>query len=199
MHEQAEDRLRAGLAEGREDAFAALYDRFAGPLHRVAWSLLGSRQDAEDAVQEVFLGLFRSRETIGKVESFRAYLFSALRHAVARLAKRAKTPVLPAGEPPVREPNAAGEIDPEMFRLLEKGLATLPGEQREVLSLKIDGGLTFAEVAAVLGIRPGTAASRYRYAIEKLRAILDAECHEPRTTSNKLAGPGRTDGWAALP
>lgn len=75
MHEQAEDRLRAGLAEGREDAFAALYDQFARPLHRVAWSLIGSRQDAEDVVQEVFLGLFRSRETIGKVENFRAYLF----------------------------------------------------------------------------------------------------------------------------
>ena len=187
MHEQAEDRLRAGLAEGREDAFAALYDQFARPLHRVAWSLIGSRQDAEDVVQEVFLGLFRSRETIGKVENFRAYLFSALRHAAARLATRAKTPVLPAGDPPARDLNAEGEIDPEMFQLLEKGLAALPREQREVLSLKIDGDLTFAEVAAVLGIRPSTAASRYRYAIEKLRAILDAGCHEPRTTSNKLA------------
>jgi len=187
MHEQAEDRLRAGLAEGREDAFAALYDRFGRPLHRVAWSLLRSRQDAEDAVQEVFLGLVRSRAAIGKVESLRAYLFAALRHAAARLAARAKTPVLPAGDPPARDLNAQGEIDPETFQLLERGLAALPGEQREVLSLKIDGGLTFAEVAAVLGIRPNTAASRYRYALEKLRAILEAGCHEPRTTSTKLA------------
>src|SRR5271155_116918 len=111
MHEQAEDRLRAGLAEGREGAFAALYDRFGRSLHRVAWSLLGSRQDAEDAVQEVFLGLVRSRATIGKVESLRAYLFSALRHAAARLATRRKTPVLPAGDPPARDLNAEGEID----------------------------------------------------------------------------------------
>jgi RNA polymerase sigma-70 factor, ECF subfamily len=187
MHEQAEDRLRAGLAEGREDAFAALYDRFGGPLLRVAWCLLGSRQDAEDAVQEVFLGLVRSQAAIGKVDSLRGYLFSALRHAVARLAKRRKTPVLPADDPPARDLNAEGEIDPELFQLLEWALAALPGEQREVLSLKIDGGLTFAEVAAVLGIRPNTAASRYRYALEKLRAMLDGGCHEPRTTSTKLA------------
>jgi RNA polymerase sigma-70 factor, ECF subfamily len=185
MREQAEDLLLAGLAEGREDDFAALYVCFARPLHRVAWSVLGSRQDAEDAVQEVFLGLVRSRATLAKVESLPAYLFSSLRHAAARLATRKKTPVLPAGDPPTRDPNADREIDPEMFRLLERGLAALPREQREVLSLKIYGGLTFAQVAAVLGIRPNTAASRYRYALEKLRAILDAGCHETRTTSTK--------------
>jgi RNA polymerase sigma-70 factor (ECF subfamily) len=187
MQDQAGDRLRAGLAEGRADAFAALYDRFGRPLYRVAWTLLRSRPDAEDAVQEVFLGLLRARSSLGRVENLRAYLFSALRHAVARLAARRKTEVLPADDPAARERDAAGDIDPETFQLLARGLAALPAEQREVLSLKIDGELTFAEVAAVLGIRPKTAASRYRYALEKLRATLDAGCHEPRTSAPKLA------------
>ncbi len=47
-----------------------------------------------------------------------------------------------------------------------------------MLSLKIEGDLTFAEVGAVLRIRPKTAASRYRYALEKLRALMEAGHHE---------------------
>jgi RNA polymerase sigma factor (sigma-70 family) len=180
MHDAADERLRAELALGREDAFAALYDRFGRPLYRVAWTLLRSRQDAEDAVQEVFLGLVRARSALGRVENISAYLFSALRHAAARLAARRKTQALPPDDPPAREPSAARGIDPETSRLLDDGLAALPVEQREVLSLKIDGGLTFAEIAAVLGIGLKTAASRYRYALEKLKALLDAERQERR-------------------
>jgi RNA polymerase sigma-70 factor (ECF subfamily) len=187
MHDEVGDRLRAQLAEGRDDALAAVCDRYARPLYRVAWTLLRSRPDAEDAVQEVFLGLVRSRSSLGRVENLPAYLFAALRNAVARLAARRKTAALPADDPPARDPDAGGDIDPETFRLLERGLAALPAAQREVLTLKIDGGLTFAEVAAVLGIGPKTAASRYRYALEKLRTALDVGRHEPRTTSTEPA------------
>jgi RNA polymerase sigma-70 factor, ECF subfamily len=187
MQDPAGHRLRAGLVEGREDAFAALADRYGRPLYRVAWALLRSRPDAEDAVQEVFLGLVRSRSALARVENLHAYLFAALRHAVARLAARRKADALPADDPPARNGTPAGAIDPETSDLLERGLAALPAEQREVLSLKIDGGLTFAEVAAVLGVRPKTAASRYRYALEKLRATLDAGHRELRTTPPKPA------------
>jgi RNA polymerase sigma-70 factor (ECF subfamily) len=55
---------------------------------------------------------------------------------------------------------------------LERAVQALPPEQQELIALKIDGALTFAEIAAVLGISPNTAASRYRYALEKLRASL---------------------------
>jgi DNA-directed RNA polymerase specialized sigma24 family protein len=57
---------------------------------------------------------------------------------------------------------------------LAAAVASLPGEQREVIALKIDGGLTFAEIAAVTGTSPNTAASRYRYALEKLRTHMAA-------------------------
>ena len=58
---------------------------------------------------------------------------------------------------------------------LAAAVAALPIEQREVIALKIDGDLTFAEIAAVIGISANTAASRYRYALEKLRAALAKE------------------------
>ena len=192
--------LIQGLAEGREDAFAALYDRYAPALFRVAWTLLRSRPDAEDAVQEVFLGLVRSRVLLVQVVNLRAYLFSALRHAVARLAaqQRAGTP-LPLDELPARMAPADGVVDAELYRRLEGALAALPPDQREVLTLKIDGGLTFAEIAAVLGIRPNTAASRYRYALEKLRALLQEDVYESRPVSSRPSGPGAVADPPSLP
>jgi RNA polymerase sigma-70 factor (ECF subfamily) len=59
----------------------------------------------------------------------------------------------------------------ETAMALQSALRTLPDEQREVVVLKIWGQLTYEEAAAVIGISPNTAASRYRYGIEKLREI----------------------------
>ena len=59
--------------------------------------------------------------------------------------------------------------DRERARLLQTALGRLPAEQREVVTLKIWGGLTFAEIAGALDIPANTAASRYRYALEELR------------------------------
>lgn len=189
--------LIRGIAEGRADAFAALYDRYAPTLFRVAWTLLRSRADAEDAVQEVFLGLVRSRALLGRVDDLRAYLFAALRHAAGRLAARRRAgSLLPLHELPAP---AGGAVDPDLSGRLEEALAALPPKQREVLTLKIDGGLTFAQVAAVLGIRPNTAASRYRYALEKMRALLNEEGHESRPRAARPAGPGKLAGPPSLP
>ena len=100
MHDADEDRLLAGLAQGRQDAFAVLYDRYGPRLHRVAWTMLRSRQDAEDAVQDVFLGLIRAQTTLERIENLNAYLFASLRHAAVRRSARHKTEGLPAEELP---------------------------------------------------------------------------------------------------
>ncbi len=173
MSDPGGDPLLQGLAEGREEAFAALYDRFAGPLWRGAVALLGSGQDAEDAVQEVFVGLVRARRELSKVENLRAYLFASLRRAAARIAAARKATLPLVAGMDVAEKDAgprADDADPT--GRLERALRSLPTEQREVVALKLDGGLTFAEVASALGVSANTAASRYRYALEKLRAAF---------------------------
>lgn len=173
MAEPPQDELLRDLAAGREEAFAALYDQFGPALYSVARALLGSRPDAEDAVQELFTSLVRSRAGLGRVQDLRSYLFTGLRHAAGRIAaSRGTGRPLPAGELNlVPQPTPAAVSDQSLR--LEKALARLPAEQRELVALKIDGGLTFAEAAGVLGISPNTAASRYRYALEKLRALLE--------------------------
>jgi RNA polymerase sigma-70 factor, ECF subfamily len=172
MPEPSGELLAQGLAEGREEAFAALYDRYSPALFRVARAMLGSTPDAEDAVQEVFVSLVRVRPRLGPVEDLRAYLFAALRHAAAKIAAHR----LPGGAradalDQVPAPTARA-ADGERSARLERGLRVLPCAQRELVALKIDGGLTFAEIAVLLGISPNTAASRYRYALEKLRDAM---------------------------
>jgi RNA polymerase sigma-70 factor (ECF subfamily) len=173
MTNAGNDPLLRGLAAGDERAFAALYDQYGTRLYKTAFGILGRREDAEDAVQEVFTALVRSRKTLAAVNDLTAYLFSALRRAAARCAERRKRE--PASSQDVEDIEAKTDPNETNYPLadrLEQALQKLPEEQREVISLKIDGQLTFNQIAEVLGISINTVASRYRYALEKLREIL---------------------------
>jgi RNA polymerase sigma-70 factor (ECF subfamily) len=173
MTNAGNDPLLRGLAAGDERAFATLYDQYGARLYRTALGILCRREDAEDAVQEVFTALVRSRKALAGVNDLTAYLFSTLRRTAARCAERRKRE--PTSSQAVEDVEAKadpGETDHPIAGRLEKALQMLPDEQREVISLKIEGQLTFAQIAEVLRISINTAASRYRYALEKLRAML---------------------------
>jgi RNA polymerase sigma-70 factor (ECF subfamily) len=166
--------LADALAAGDPEAFAALYDRLAVRLFNTARTLT-SAADAEDIVHDVFVELARSRQRLAGVIDLEAYVFTMLRHAVSRRRRRfaidRKAVGLLAAER--LRAGGAGESPPRLpDDQLAAAVAALPAEQREVIALKIDGGLTFAEIAAVTHTSLNTAASRYRYALEKLRASL---------------------------
>ena len=168
------DPLLLGLAAGDERAFAALYDRFAGRMYRVALRTLGCREDAEDVVQEVFLAAVRSHERLGDVRDLSAYLFAALHRAAGRCAmRRARArQVSPMATDEAMAPVERVAADSPDWRRLQQAIRSLPDEQREVITLKIDGELTFAQIAQVTGVSLSTAASRYHYALQKLKTSL---------------------------
>lgn len=87
MTSDAERPLQAKLAAGCEAAFAELYDRFAERLHAVAFTITGSASDAEDAVHDTFLTVWRSRHVRARVDNLVTYLFASLRRAAARVVK----------------------------------------------------------------------------------------------------------------
>jgi RNA polymerase sigma-70 factor (ECF subfamily) len=103
------------------------------------------------------------------VDSLNAYLFVSLRHAAQRIAKRRRSLPASAAQRPLR--NALQE-DSGRDDVLHHAIDALPDAQREILVLKIDGELTFSEIAAVVGVNANTVASRYRLALESLRTKL---------------------------
>lgn len=189
--------LRTRLAKGEEAAYAEVYDLFGPRLYRCAARILGSRGEAEDVVQELFVSLVRSRAHLLNVESLPAYLFVSLRRLTARAAeKRRREPRLHSelqegiglserahdGRTGAEQDRGIGELREH----LDAALRRLPADQREVIVMKMDGDLTFAEIALVLEISPNTAASRYRYGLEKLRLLLIDSDGTPGAAASRM-------------
>ena len=141
-----------------------------------------SLADAEDVLQEAFVRFWRHQRRLGGDPL--GLVFASIRRAACDLARRnerrqrreesAEHGELPAGDDAVSLFEPLDEDD-ERREAIEKALRDLPGEQREVLTLKIWGERTFEQIGVQLGISPHTAASRYRYALEALRKQLTPE------------------------
>jgi RNA polymerase sigma-70 factor (ECF subfamily) len=140
-----------------------------------------SLADAEDVVQEAFVRFWRNQRGLGGEPQ--GLLFTSVRRAAIDLARRnsrrSAREELSAGGLESTEPVFETPLEGDDRReAIEAALRGLPGEQREVLVLKIWGEFTFEQIAAQLSIPPNTAASRYRYALAALReALAAADCH----------------------
>ncbi len=145
-----------------------LYDDHASRVFAFLANLTRSEADAADLVQEVFAKV--ARRPLFLVREPRRYLLRAAHNAFVDLVRRESR-----RRGAVEEFRLAGDSfwicadeSEDAERLMEE-LARLPEEQRAVVHLKIWEELTFRKIAGTLGIPANTAASRYRYAIDKLR------------------------------
>jgi RNA polymerase sigma factor (sigma-70 family) len=134
-----------------------------------------TQADAEDVVQEAFVRFWRSRERIAEPV---AYLYSCVKHCTldAHRSRRRQLRREEATARPEAEPLFAGPLEESERRAaIEAALRELPAEQSEVLVMRIWGGLSFPQIAAALVAPVNTVASRYRYALAKLREVLAEE------------------------
>ena len=169
------DELAERLARGEAAAFAELYDACADRLHHYLTARLGARDEADDILQETFVRLVRTRHRLRQVEDLTAYVFTTARNEAARYggrkARAARLRVPLQAEDLFVE--AGGDAAArEAAELVAVALRGLNEEQREVVELKIYGGLTFREIAQVTGVPLPTAATRYRAALERLKDWL---------------------------
>jgi RNA polymerase sigma-70 factor (ECF subfamily) len=167
--------LTTRIATGDKGALREAYDLCGRDMLLFARALTnGNLPDAEDCLQECFIRVWEGRRHLAEVRNIRAYLFTTLRNVflnhqraeareMRRRADRAEMPGLVLAGP------ADERIEPAR---LDKALTALPLEQRQVVILKVWGGLTLAEIAGVLDEPENTVASRYRYGLDKLRRLL---------------------------
>jgi RNA polymerase sigma-70 factor (ECF subfamily) len=153
-----------------------LYDEHAQALYAFLLNLTRDEADTRDLLQDVFVKLARGPELLAGVRDERAFLVRLAHNAAIDLIRRRGT------RDKTREQFTAENISPfapssdpdeQTFRAtLAEALAELPEDQRAVVHLKLWEGLTFEQIAGALDIPLNTAASRYRYGLDKLRERL---------------------------
>jgi RNA polymerase sigma-70 factor (ECF subfamily) len=152
-----------------------LYDAHAQPLFAFLLNFTRDEADTRDLLQEIFVKLAREENLLRGVREERAFLIRLAHNAAIDLIRRRGTrektkenfaeiisPFAPTNDP-----------DEKVFREeVAVALGELPEEQRAVVHLKLWSEMTFEEIATALDIPPNTAASRYRYGLDKMRELL---------------------------
>ncbi len=156
-------------------SFERLYERQAEGMFRYALSLTGREDVARDVVQGIWVKIAADGDVMREVRDERALVFRMVRNAVIDRGRR-DAAWRDRGERWGRDMGmVVPAVDPdeaEFVRWLEGALAELPEEQRSAVVLHLMDGMTFAEIGDVCGIPGNTAASRFRYGIDKMRRQL---------------------------
>jgi len=165
--------LVGGARNGDPDALGMLYDAFGAGLFRLAYRLTGTREDAEDVVHDVFVGL---PEALVRYEE-RGQFGAWLRRVTARVAlmrlrgqvRRRESGLGDAAELPARTEETSEQVE------LRAAVDALPPELRSVLVLKEMEGYSHAEIAALLGISAAASRVRLFRAIRHVRRKLEED------------------------
>ena len=163
-----------------DDEWRAWLGRHGPTMLMLARQWVGRRDDAEDVVQEAFVRFWRARDRAADPV---AYLFACVKRAGMdwqrggrRRERREEAVASMRMEAAPHEPLLTSPLEQEERRAaMEAALLTLPESQREVLVMKVWARLSFPQIAEALSIPTDTAASRYRYALAKLREALAEE------------------------
>jgi RNA polymerase sigma-70 factor, ECF subfamily len=169
--------LMSRVAQNDEEAVAELYDRFGSLVFRMAYQSMPTRPEAEDAVQEIFVRLWR---TAGRYDDGRSALVTwvmliARRHLVDKLRRnRARLKASSLDQPTAPTPPAAAEgasrIDTdERMKVLMKRIEALPELQRTVVTRAYLGGQTLRQIGEELNTPLGTIKSALSRALVRLR------------------------------
>jgi RNA polymerase sigma-70 factor (ECF subfamily) len=168
---QLVERARAG----DRDAFDALAAGTVDRLFAIARLILRDGDRAEDAVQETLVRCWRDLHALRDADRFDAWLHRLLLRAINdefRTGRRHEATIRVLRV----EPSTADESGSVAVReQLDRGFQHLSPEHRAVIVMRLYLGLSVAETATAIGIRPGTAKSRLHYAVEAMRVALEAE------------------------
>ncbi|HEY0721733.1 MAG TPA: sigma-70 family RNA polymerase sigma factor [Gammaproteobacteria bacterium] len=166
---------------GEMPAFETLYSRYRAPLYRFMLRSLRSKAEVEDLYHEVWSRIITASQRFSDATpgAFRAYLYQIARHLLIDRGRRATLQLVEADDPPEVASDAPAPDEQLHYadcgeRLL-LAIDGLPAEQREAFLLKEESGLSLEQIAALVSAGRETIKSRLRYAMKKLRELLE-EC-----------------------
>jgi RNA polymerase sigma-70 factor, ECF subfamily len=168
---------------GEKTALHRLYDNYKDDLVTLAAALLLDVSTAEDVVHDVFLAFISSAGRFRLTGSLKGYLLTCVANRARNHKKAARRRLGPSLEEVPQMTSDAPRPDQaaifgEQLDHLSQALQQLPYDQRETLLLRCHGQMRFAAIAKAQGVSINTVQGRYRYAIKKLRSILDFEADQ---------------------
>jgi len=165
---------------GSRDALCRIYEKYKNNLLKLAGALLNDTDAAEDIVHDTFVSFVQSADKLRISGNLKAYLATCVVNR-ARNWNRARRHQESAN-PSEAESAVSNTKRPERWIIyneemtqLSDALSQLPYEQREAISLHLEGGMKFKAIAKLQSVSINTVQSRYRYGLDKLRSILDSE------------------------
>jgi len=178
-----EQELVRAAQGGDRDAFALLVERHQGMVYSLAFRMVGDREDAADLAQDAFLNAWRGLARFDSRSAFATWLYRLTSNVCIDFLRREKRRgglSLTVDDQENREAELADErwspqrlLELEETRgALQKALAALSPEHRQILLLREMEGLSYADIAQALGLEEGTVKSRIARARLALRDIL---------------------------
>lgn len=175
--------LAARIVEGDSNALTMLIEENWRKVFNFCWRMLGNREDAEEAVQQTFIAVFRNIKKFRGESSLKTWLFSIALNE-CRMSKRRRNPNVSIA---VLEGAAAEDGNPEdeasgreHATLLRTALARLPLKQRAVITLRINEELSFREIADALGCSENSAKVNFQHGINRLKKEIGYGGHEKK-------------------
>jgi RNA polymerase sigma factor (sigma-70 family) len=178
---RSDEQLVELFRTGSEEAFRAIHDRYQKRLFAYARQMLPARQDAEDALQDVFVRAYSGLRSSDRELALRAWLFRiAHNRCIDELRKPSPPPpeVLQLVRSTVHDPLVEVDLRESLRRLVED-IRRLPEQQRSALLMRELGGMSYAELSASLGISVGAVKSllvRARLALAEAAEARDTAC-----------------------
>ena len=172
---------------GCSESFSRLYDRHSSVAFRAAQSVCRNKVDAEEAVQEGFLSIWRSRETYRPrpTSSFRGWVIQVVRNRAIDITRRQAVSrrCSPVGDGiealPLTSPAALEQVAKESkSQALRASISELPDDQSEAIFLAYFAQMTHTEIAEHLDLPPGTVKGRIRLGMEKLWREMEFDLSE---------------------
>lgn len=179
-----------------EAAVEELYARYAGPLYSLAYQVTGAERFAQDVVQEAFVAVWRDAARFDPERgAVGPWLFSLARHKAIDLVRREQNVRKRTADVDLTLREADDDTDREAWLRIRRdrvraAIEELTPLQREALELAFFGGLTHVEVAERLDIPLGTAKTRIRSALLRLRDILGDSLSEVPGEAGPAPGSG---------
>ena len=176
--------LKWRFKRGSREALARIYEKYVNVLLSLAIGLLNDPAEAEDIVQDVFVSFARKAGSLDLQGSVRSYLAKSVVNGVRDKVRRERSQRRRTEKRNITAP-AAGAADQSLIysercERLSRALAELPSEQREAVVLKTKNDMTLREIARLQGVSISTVNGRYRYGLDKLRALLNGDMDHER-------------------